>query len=201
MMKIEFQTGLVEAAAVPPLPSDPINDLLCAVREYSAPIEYAATTEKALELIRKCLSLYRVILISSASLGRLIIPEILTNNLHVQSYYIFCTNVLKNREWFLQYLDDDLDIQTFDHQTVLLIRLCRDMSKILIDDGKAHLKAKRFQSPLQYFEFALALADKAVMYDKSIDQSDIYRPLTEYRRVLDSLIREAREGMKHGSID
>ena len=92
-MKKEFAAGVVETAAVPPLPPDPLNDLLCTVHEYGDPIQFTNTQEGALELIRNYLKIEKkVILISSASMGRKIVPKIEQEKLKVQSYYIFCAN-------------------------------------------------------------------------------------------------------------
>ena len=192
MMKKEFQAGLVEVAAVPPVPHDPLDDLLCAVREYSAPIEFVITPEEAVKLIRERSNVYKIILISSASLGQKVVPMIEKHELNVKSYYIFCANIDGNQEWFLQCVGNGLDMQIFNHQISLLIRLCRDMSKILTNDGIDCLNAQRPTSALRYFEYALALADKAVMYDKPLDDSDSYRPSTDHQRKLQSLIDKAR---------
>lgn len=193
MMKKEFQAGLVEVAAVPPAPHDPLDDLLCAVREYSAPIEFVITPEKAIELIRERSNLYKIILISSASLGQKVVPMIQEHQLNVKSYYIFCANIDGNQDWFLQCVENGLDMQIFNHQISLLIRLCRDMSKILTNDGIDCMNAQKPTSALRYFEYALALADKAVMYDRPIDDSDSYRPSTDHQRKLQALMEKARQ--------
>jgi len=197
MMKTEFEVGLAEAAAVPPLPYDPIDDLICAVREYSAPIEFAATEKEALHIIVRNLAfMKKIIFISSASLGRKIIPEIQKNKFQIESYYIFCANMKEHREWGVECIDYGLNLQMFDHERTLLVRLGRDMSKILTEDGKVLLAANKYESALKYFEFALALADKAVEYDTPVDASDKHRPSTEYRQILNALINNAKQAME-----
>jgi hypothetical protein len=201
IMKKEFEVGLVETAAVPPLPHDPLDDLLCAVREYSAPIEFADTQDEALKLIKSNLNIHKkVLLISSASLGKLIIPQIEKEKLQIKSYYIFCANIDKYHEWFLECVNDGLDMLMFNHHTSLLIRLCRDMGKILTKDGEALLDANKPQSALKYFEFAYALAEKAVEYDKPLNESDTHQPSTVHRPVLDSLIERAKQAIEKESI-
>ncbi|CAF1281574.1 unnamed protein product [Rotaria sordida] len=196
-MKKDFEVGLVETAAVPPLPHDPIDDLICAVREYSAPIQFADTTNDALNLIENSVTYNKkVILISSATLGKEIVPEINKQQLPIESYYVFCGNIENNRDWGSECIDNGLDIQMFDHQTTLLIRLCRDMSKILKKDGIAVLNAKKPEFALKYFEFAYALAEKAVEYDTPTNSSDKHRPSTEHRQELNSLIAKAKQDMK-----
>jgi hypothetical protein len=137
----------------------------------------------------------KVILISSASLGRKIIPEIQKNKFQIESYYIFCGKMEDHRDWGVECIDDGLNLQMFDHERTLLIRLGRDMSNILTEDGRALLAANKYESALKYFEFALALADKAVKYDTPVDASDKHRPSTEYRQVLNALINNAKQAM------
>jgi hypothetical protein len=194
-MKTQFQAGVVEVAAVPPSPPDPINDLICAVFEYSAPITFADTPKSTLELIVKNLELFKkIILISSATMGKEIVPEIIKNKFEIHSCYIFCANMEAHVDWVFQCRDDGLNMQVFDHQTTLLIRLGRDMSQILSDEGNVLLKANKPESALRYFEFALALADRAVIHDKPLKDSDS-QPSTAYRPVLQRLIAEAKEAM------
>lgn len=192
-MKTDFQTGLVEVVAVPPVPHDPIDDFLCAAPEYGPPIEFATTPEAAIELIKKRSDLYKIILISSASLGRKVVSKIQEQKLNVKSYYIFCGNIDAHESWLLECVEDGLDMQIFNHQTSLLIRLCRDMSQILTNDGSDCLKAQKPLSALRYFEYAFALAEKAVIYDKPIYGSAPHTPSTDHRQKLQSLIDQARD--------
>lgn len=196
IMKKEFEVGLVEAAAVPPVPYDPINDLICAVNEYSAPIMFADNPKDALDLIETNLNFKKIILISSATLGKQIVPDIVEKQLPIESYYVFCGSIEHNRAWGEECINDGLDVQMFDHEKTLLIRLCRDMSKILTKDGEALLNAGRPESALKYFEFALAIAEKAVKYDTPVGASDTHRPSTEFRGTLNRLIRRAQEAME-----
>ena len=195
-MKTEFEVGLVEAAVVPPLPYDPIDDLICAVREYSAPILFTDKLEDALVLIEQQMTLKRVILISSATLGKQIIPQITERNLTIESYYVFCGIIEQHRDWGIECINNGLEIQMFDHEKTLLIRLCRDMSRILVRDGKALLDENETPLALKYFEFAYALAEKAVKYDTPIDSSDKHRPSTEHRQKINALIRQAQRAME-----
>ena len=55
--------SLVETAAVPSLLPDPIDDLICTIREYSAPIEFAQAKEEALQLIGNNLALEKKIIL------------------------------------------------------------------------------------------------------------------------------------------
>ena len=84
----------------------------------------------------------------------------------------------EHQDWLIECANDGLDMLMFDHQTNLLIRLCRDMSKLLIKDGEAFLDEKKPKTALQYFQFAEALAEKAVTYDKPLSETDTHRPST-----------------------
>ena len=60
-------------------------------------------------------------------------------------------------DWALEYINDGLDWQMFDFETDLLVRIGRDMSKRLIEDGKIMLNADYPAFALKYFEYASAL--------------------------------------------
>ncbi|CAF1058627.1 unnamed protein product [Adineta steineri] len=196
-MKQKFQVGVLEAAAVPPQPPDPIDDLICAMREYSAPVEFAQTDDEALNHIENNLACSKkIIFISSASLARQIIPEIQKKEFHIESYYIFCGDMTLHRDWAMDLMADGLEVQMFDFEVTLLTRLCRDMSNILIEDGKVSLKQNKPETALMYFQYAYALADKAVEYDKPKDPTDPHRPSTAYRGILDSLIKTAKQALQ-----
>ncbi|CAF1226012.1 unnamed protein product [Adineta steineri] len=196
-MKQKFQVGLVEAAAVPP---DLIDVLICDMSKCGAPIEFAQTNEDALNHIENNLACSKkIIFISSASLGREIIPEIQKKEFHIESYYIFCGDMKRHRDWAEDLINDGLEVQMFDHEVTLLIRLCRDMSNILIEDGKTSLSQKEPEIALAYFKYAYALADKAVEYDKPKDPKDpnvLHRPSTAYRGLLDHLINTAKQALQ-----
>ena len=166
VMKREFQANLVEVAAVPPEPHDPINDLICAIREYAAPIEFVVTPQEAVNLIRQRLDLHRVILISSASLGRSVVPLIRENQFNVELYYIFCGHIDAHREWVAQCVGDGLNMQIFNHQAHLLVKLCRDMSQILAETGNGYMRRGRSDTAARYLEYADRLAARAALHDR-----------------------------------
>ena len=196
IMKKEFEVGLEEIAAVPSMPHDPIDDLICAIREHSAPILFTDSQEKALKLIEDNTGFKKTIFISSATLGRRIVPQIIEKELQLESYYVFCGNMVAHRNWGIECINDGLNIQMFDHETTLLKRLCRDMSNILKEDGKVLLNANKSEAALRYFEFALALADTAAKYDTITGPNDTHRPSAEYRPILLSLIEKASKAMR-----
>ncbi|UJR12036.1 hypothetical protein I4U23_016214 [Adineta vaga] len=99
------------------------------------------------------------------------------------------------REWSIECINDELELQMFDHQTDLLIRLGRDMSNVLIDYGKKLLEDNKPDLVLKYFQYAYSLADKAFGHGKPVTTSDTHQPSTKYRQILDELIKKAQQSM------
>ena len=196
-MKAKFRLGVIEIADIPPVPRDPIDALICAVHECSVPISFADTPEGTVRLIEDNLNYgKKIILISSATFGKEILPEIIAQNLKIESYYIFCQDILYNRDFGNECIDNGLDIQMFDHQTTLLIRLGRDMSKLLIKEGKVLLDENDPERALEYFKYASQLAEKAVEHDTPVDDNDRHQPSTAHRAELAFLIKKANEAKK-----
>lgn len=194
-LKSLFQAELAPVATEFPIPIDPIDQMICCIREFGAPVSFASTIEDVLQLIETHLyEQKRIILITSASLGKDVIPQIQQRNFSIHSYYIFCGNMKNNVEWALDYIEEGIEIQMFDFEIDLLLRLSRDLSKELIEQGKSLLNNDP-QSALRYFECARSLAEKAVERDPPKDQNDRHRPSTTHRQVLDGengLIERAR---------
>ncbi|UJR33487.1 hypothetical protein I4U23_020932 [Adineta vaga] len=192
-LKSLFQTDLAPVVAGTPV--DPIDELICCIQTYCAPISFAANIDDVLQLIRELsFDLKQIILISSGSLGQLILPKLREHGLILHSCYIFCGNMAGNVAWAVEYLEDDLEIQMFDFETSLLVRLSRDLSKELIKQGEGLLNNNP-KSALKYFECARSLAETAVARDMPNDRNDPHRPSTTHRQILDGdngLIARAR---------
>jgi hypothetical protein len=132
-LKTDFCMELLETALVPPVRRDPeIDDVILAIREYCSAITFVDTEDNALEAIRKNLILKKVIFITSATMGRKIIPHILEEKFEIYAYYIFCGNINVHAEWGYTYVEKGLKFNMVDFETDLLIRLARDISKDLI---------------------------------------------------------------------
>jgi hypothetical protein len=194
-LKSLFQAELASAAVEFPIPVDPIDQMICSIREFGAPVSFASTIEDMLQLIETHLyDQKKIILITSASLGKEMIPEIQQREFPIHSYYIFCGHMTKNVGWALDYLDEGMEIQMFDFEIDLLLRLSRDLSNELIEQGKRLLNDNP-ESALKYFESARSLAEKAVERDTPKDKNDPHRPSTTHRKILDGengLIEQAR---------
>ena len=182
-LKSTFQVELAPIAAA--VPVDPIDLLIVCIRETCAPVIFAPTVEEALPIIEGLVQDNKfVVLITSGSLGRVILPEIQRRSLTLHSYYIFCANIEQHAEWVLEYLDQGLEIQMFDFEITLLIRLARDLSNELIKQGRELLDTDPV-SALTYFQCARALAENAVARDAPSDAKDLHRPSTKHREILD----------------
>ncbi|CAF2337624.1 unnamed protein product [Rotaria sp. Silwood2] len=159
--------------------------MICCIRELAAPVSFASSIEDSLELIDTHLyNNKKIILITSATLGKKIIPEIQQRNFLIHSYYIFCGCIQNHIDWVLEYIEEGLEIQMFDFEIDLLIRLSRDLSNELIKQGRQILDNNP-KSALNYFECARTLAEKAVERDTPKDKNDLHRPSTKHRDILD----------------
>ena len=184
-LKFKFQGDLAPAAANIDVPMDPMDQMLFCVHEFAVPITFASTIPAMLELIeQRSHDQAEIILISSGSLGKQIIPTIRERGWPIHSYYIFCFNTVGHSEWASDLLDDGVDIQMFDFDLDLLIRLARDLSNKMTEAGRAVLNDNP-RAALSYFECARTLAEKAVERDTPSDPNDMYRPSTSHRHILD----------------
>ncbi|CAF1942361.1 unnamed protein product [Rotaria magnacalcarata] len=197
-----FQSELASAAAIFPVPIDPINQMICCIRELAAPISFASSISDALELIETHLGNgEKVIVITSGSLGNDLISDIQARNFDIHSYYIFCGQIMNHVEWASEKLADGLDIIMFDFEIDLLLRLSRELSNQLIENGR-NLLGTDPHSALKYFECARALAEKAVERDAPKDEKDTHRPSISHRRLLDGdngLIAQAKRACNNMS--
>ncbi|CAF1534458.1 unnamed protein product [Didymodactylos carnosus] len=119
--------------------------------------------EVCLELI-KANANKRIILITSGSLGEQIMPHI-DQCPQVDSVYVFCGNISHHIKWAIDYLDV---LQIFDHETDLLVRLVRDLSKYYIQKGQVYLQNVRPTQALDCFSYAKQFIFRA----NSVDRRD-----------------------------
>ncbi|CAF0742365.1 unnamed protein product [Didymodactylos carnosus] len=167
-----------------------MDELICALTTHAAPIEFTDTLEDALALVDYHKD-KRIIFISSASLGKDIIPKITANHVHVHSFYIFCGQIKHCLDWAMDYLDC---LQMFDFEIDLLVRLARDISKDIINQGKMYMMDLQDPtSALRYFESARTLEERANARDT------LNHPFHEHLKMLNGeqnktgLIAQARE--------
>lgn len=194
-LKDTFQGDLATSAASFPVPSDPIDEMICSIRKFAAPISFTSNIPEALEIIEANAKEQKpIIIISSGTLCKELIPEIQGKGIVIQSYYIFCGVIGNHVGWATDYLADGLDIQIFDFPLTLLIRLARDLANLVIEEGKKVLQSDPV-SALNYFECARTLAETAVARDTPLSPGDLHRPSTKHRDILDGdngLIAQAK---------
>ena len=184
-LKSQFQRDLASEVANFDTLTDPIDQIIGSIREFAAPITFASDIPAMLALIeQRSHAQADIILITSGSLGRQIIPIIRERGWPIHSYYIFSSNTVGHLEWALDLLDAGVDIQMFDFDLDLLIRLARDLSNKMTEAGRAVLNDNP-RAALRYFECARTLAEKAVERDTPSDPNDMYRPSTSHRHILD----------------
>ena len=184
-LRSRFQGDLAPAAANFDVPMDPIDQLIGSIQEFAAPITFKSEIPAMLELIeQRAHEQAKLIFITSGSLGKQIIPTIRERGWRIHLYYIFCGDIDSHSEWALDLLDAGVGIQIFDFELNLLIRLARDLSSKMIEQGNAVFNDNP-RGALLYFECARTLAEKAVERDTPSNPTNRHRPSTEHRTILD----------------
>jgi hypothetical protein len=181
-----FRTALDPTTVMPP---DHIDSLICALNENAAPFLFADTIEKAIELIETHQD-KKILFISSGILGKEIIPRISSTYPWVHSFYIFCAIVTNYLELVCEYRSC---LQVFNNEIDLLVRLTRDISQDIINQGKAYMNLNEPKNALKCFESARILNETANTIDTLND------PFLEHLRILNNhggnigLIQQARD--------
>lgn len=170
--KYKFQDNLKVVSILPP---NDIDKLTCAFEATFFRIKFFDTIEKALagiELHRN----KRIIFISSGSLGKFIIPRIVSTFFNVYSFYVYCCDISLNRDWAFEYFPC---VKIFDHELDLLVRLMRDISSDAIRLGTTYLAVDDPTSALKCFEAARELDNRANNTDT------LNQPYYGHLRILD----------------
>ena len=162
-MKDEFN----EQIAASSLPSDPTERTICHetkedLMAFGAPVVTARTPAEAIKLIESYPGT-KIFFISSGSLGKDMVPEIVRRYQLIHSFYIFCFKMIKHCDWASEYTSC---LQMFDHPVDLLVRLMRDISYYFIQQGKACLDFDYPTDALRYFNHAWNLETRANVRDK-----------------------------------
>ncbi|CAF1154569.1 unnamed protein product [Adineta steineri] len=184
-LKDQFQSHLLPLANMPP---NGINELICCFENNVAPIHFVSTIDDALTLIQNETD-KMIIFISSGTLGKEIIPTIVSNYTRVHSFYIFCTHIKHMSEWALE-RDYETIMKMYDHETDLLIRLVRDASNDLITLGQSYMTLNDGESARKCFVTAQTLEIQANMTDT------LHAPLLARLKLLEGdngLIQKARD--------
>jgi tetratricopeptide (TPR) repeat protein len=165
--KRRFRNTLKPTAAAPP---DAINVTIWTLEQNAAPFLFASTPDEAIQLIEKNYDKY-VIFISSGSLGQTIIPRISATYPCVHSFYIFCGDISKYVELAIEFASC---LQTFNHETDLLVRLARDISGDIIKQGKIYMDIPEPKNALKCYDQALILNNEVNRIDTLNDPCYIY---------------------------
>ncbi|CAF0892491.1 unnamed protein product [Adineta steineri] len=191
-LKNQLQSHLLPLAKMPP---NGINELICCFENNVAPIRFVSTIDDALTLIQNETN-KMIIFISSGTLGKEIIPTIVSNYTHVHSFYILCTRIEDLSEWALERNYETI-MKIYDHEIDLLIRLVRDASNDLIKTGRIYMTLNDGESARKCFVTAQTLERQANITDT------FHAPLLTRLRVLEGdngLIQQTRN-MRRGSFD
>jgi tetratricopeptide (TPR) repeat protein len=160
--RIRFQKALEETASVPP---DSINVLIWNLEQNVGPFLFAHKVYEAINLIKKNQD-KQIILISSASLGKFLVPRVSNRYVNLYRYYIFCQDIEKHMDFFLKYAACMLP---FTHETDLLARLTRDISRDIIQQGRDYIEINEPKNALKCYDLAVTLNVKANELDDPIN--------------------------------
>jgi hypothetical protein len=202
-MKKEFNEKIASSAS----PSDPIDSLICDQTKedlvtYGAPVITVGTSNEAIQLIEQYPDA-KIFFISSGSLGKDMVPKIVSRYPLIHSFYIYCFKMINHCGWASEY---DTCLQMFDHQIDLLVRLMRDISEYFIKQGSIFLEHDDPHNALKYFNHAWNLEKRANEKDKmKPNTKSTEKPPVQhdYRRHLDllegenGLIRRAERALQN----
>jgi hypothetical protein len=200
-MTNQFNEQIASSAAS----SDPIESAICHETKddllaHGAPVVTARTADEAIKLIESYPDA-KIFFISSGSLGKDMVPEIVRRYSLIHSFYIFCFKMVDHCGWASEYVEC---LQMFDHPVDLLVRLMRDISEYFIKQGEQFLRDKDPHNALKYFQHSLNLEKRANERDKmKPNTKNSGKPLVQpdFRRNLDllegenGLIRQAERAL------
>ena len=192
----EFDKILIPILVNDVVEQERIDLMICSINETMGPITYFSSVDAGIESLKfSAEDGKQITVIVSGTLGVSLLEQIKEQNISVESYYIFCGYIPHHIDWALVYIEKGFDIQMFDFPKSLLIRLSRDFSKKLINQGEQVLDLNPNHA-LQCFLSALSLAEAGVSLDTPLDENDHHRPSVEHRRILqgeNGLIARARK--------
>jgi hypothetical protein len=144
------------------------------------PIFYAfPDIPRCIESINRISELRKTIfLITSASLGRKIIPQIY-DNIHIHSIYILDFNFFTLHSWAWDYIDK---LQVFDHDRDLFSRLARDIAEYYTRKGFIEEQNPRLRE--SFLNWATILYKRA---DKNDGQNFSYSKLKAIKECIEKL--------------
>lgn len=130
-----------------------IDITICAFNTNTVPFIFVDKPAKAIYEIEMNHD-KQIIFISSELFGPDIIPYIYSKYSNVYSFYIFCMDMRYVFEFAYNYKHC---LQVFNHELDLLVRLVRDISGEMIEQGKRRLMKNDPGGALDYFEYSRVL--------------------------------------------
>lgn len=150
---------------------DELDRCIQDLNENAAPFVFVHNDDQAMDALQNSHQ-YRVIFISSGSLGERVVRPIRRDYPQVYSFYIFCGDMGR----YIDLVIENADVlKIFDHEIDLLIRLMRDLSKEMIDRGQSYLVENKPSHAVDCFQRARNLEEAANKEDKL--NSPIYERL------------------------
>lgn len=145
-----------------------------------------ATIDKAVRKVEENLD-KKIIVICSGSVGRYLVPHILSRYPHVHNFYILPHNIGLHMDWADEYQQF---VKFFDHPTDLLLRLLRDIASYFIERGEMFLEVNAPEPALKCFICARNMEIYANHRDKkelNIEYPGQNKPAIEFREHLNLL--------------
>lgn len=155
----------------PMLPSSESNDfnqiICCETSENSTNntilVITVPTIKEALEEIQ-IHPQAKIFFITSGSLGKHIVPQIMRDWPTIHWFYIFCFDMTNQIDWTSKYNNC---LMIFKDSKDLLIRLTRDISSYFINQGTIYLEINQPDRALTYFKRAQTLEKNANRTDNT----------------------------------
>ena len=179
-------------------PMDPIDMAIFSdgkeeLRSNNVPLITVPTIDDALREIEKHKN-DNIFIICSGSLGRILVPEIVSQFSLVHHFYIYTHNIVLQLEWADEY--PVKMVKMFNFPTDLLLRLTRDIAAHFIEQGKSFLSIDAPDYALPLFDQARKLeitANERQKRQSNPNGEQSNQPLSDFRDHLDQL--EGNKGL------
>jgi hypothetical protein len=138
------------------------NDAKEELRLNDVPLITVQTTDDAIREIEKHKD-KKIFVICSGTVGRYLVPKIVSQYPHVHDFYIYAHNITLHFDWADEYVKY---VKMFSFHTNLLVRLTRDIANYFIKRGQMFLEVDAPQDALICFNHAQNLEIRANIRDK-----------------------------------
>jgi dihydrofolate reductase len=188
-MKNEFNEA---TTATMKKPFDPIDMMILnegkeELRSNNVPLITVRTADDAMREIKEHKD-KKIFIISSGTVARYLVPEIVRQYPYVRDFYVYTHNIALHVEWADQYPPKMLKM--FNFHTTLLLRLTRDIAGHFIERGNMFLSDDAPQNALSLFKHARKLEIGANVREKikpSLNSTEPNYSQPDFRDNLDQL--------------